>query len=272
TIFIGKIGIDNFGDQMIQHLSDEGINTEYMIRTNEEHSGVAFIMIDENGENMISVAPGANATLNHSEIEQYSDIIKNASSIGVQMEIPTKTIKKIYEIASKGNAVKILNPAPLKPLPKSLFNYLDIIIPNQVELVRLHSLLGFEGNEDIKNVTTENVISMSKDIANLGTKYIITTLGSKGCIVYDSQKDQALNVPSFKVDAIDTVGAGDCFNGVLASQLSKGKNIIESVKIANCAASIAVTRKGAQASMPYQNEIMERVKKYKKLYQTTLIE
>ena len=271
TTFIGKIGKDNFGNQMVRQLSTEGINTDHIIRTSDDHSGVAFILIDEKGENMISVAPGANATLNSNEIKRFKEIIKNASSIVVQMEIPMETIISIFKIAAEGTAIKILNPAPLKPIPKELFRNLDLIIPNEGELLRLHSLLGFNGERAQTDLTSKGIIQLSKDIAKLGTRYIITTLGSKGCVVYDNEDGRALSVPSFEVKAVDTVGAGDCFNGVLATQINKGKKIIEAVQTATCAASIAVTRKGAQASMPEQSEIMERVKKYKTLYHTTSI-
>jgi ribokinase len=228
-------------------------------------------MIDERGENMISVAPGANATLSSQEIEQYQNVIKSANSLVVQMEIPTETIMTIFKIAEKGNVVKILNPAPLKPLPKKLFSHLDVIIPNEGELSRLHSLLGFENQSYHSELTTDRIVEMSRDIADLGTRYIITTLGPEGCIVFDHKENKAHKIPSFEVEAVDTVGAGDCFNGVLAGQLYKEKDIIDAAITATCASSIAVTRKGAQASMPNRKEIMERVKKYKSLYQTTVL-
>ncbi|MFX1257597.1 MAG: ribokinase [Promethearchaeota archaeon] len=262
TIFIAKIGIDTFGDQMISQLTKEGIDTSHIIRDAKEASGVAFIMIDANGENMISVAPGANFHLNKSDIVLNSNIIRNAKSLVVQMEIPIETIEKIYNIASQGNVMKILNPAPLKPIPKKILKNVDIIIPNENELYRLHSLLEFE---EIKDEGMEKIFKASKDIADLGVNYVITTLGSKGCLIYDGEKEQAIEIPAFKVKALDTVGAGDCFNGVLASELSKGKNIVNAVKYAIAAASIAVTRKGAQESMPYLNEIEERFKEFNNL-------
>ena len=108
TIFIGKIGQDSFGDQMVSRLIDEGINTNHIIRDSQEPSGVAFILIDENGENMISVAPGANYNLKPEEIRSKTKIIRNANSIVVQMEIPIETIQEIFKIASEGNAIKIV--------------------------------------------------------------------------------------------------------------------------------------------------------------------
>jgi len=257
TIFIGKIGLDLFGDQMISRLRDEGINMNYVIRDPQEPSGVAFILIDENGENMISVAPGANFKLNPNEIRSITEIIKNANSMVVQMEIPMETIQDVFTIASKGNVIKILNPAPLKPIPQEILNKVDIIVPNEGELFCLHSLLGFK---DSTEEGKQKIIHTSKDIASLGIKYIITTLGSKGCIIFDGKENNFFEVPAPKVKTVDTVGAGDCFIGVLASMLSRGESILDAVKYATIAASIAVTRKGAQESMPFLNEIKNRLK------------
>jgi len=259
TIFIGKVGIDAFGDDMISQLSREGVNIKHVIRDSHESSGVAFIMIDETGENMISVAPGANFKLTPEEVQYNSDIIKNAKILIVQMEIPIETIEEIFKIAKQGEVVKILNPAPLKPISLSILSNIDIIIPNEGELLQLHSLLKLE--ELIGN-NKDKIIQASKNISGLGIKTIITTLGKKGCLIYDAEEDKITEVPAFKVQVIDTVGAGDCFNGVVASKLCQGDNIIISVKYATAAASIAITRQGAQASMPYLNEIEVRFKQY----------
>ncbi|NVM19744.1 MAG: ribokinase [Candidatus Lokiarchaeota archaeon] len=263
TKFIGKVGLDTFGNDMISQLSKEGVNIEHIIRDPHESSGVAFILIDETGENMISVAPGANFKLTPEEVQVNSDVIKNAKCLIVQMEIPIETIEEIYKIAAKGEVVKILNPAPLKPIGLSILSNIDIIIPNEGELLQLHSLLKFK--ESIGN-RKDKIIRASKEISSLGIKTIITTLGKKGCIIYVAEEDKIIEVPAFKVQAIDTVGAGDCFNGVVASKLCQGENIHTSVKYATAAASIAITRQGAQASMPYLNEIEDRFKHYINLH------
>jgi ribokinase len=258
TIFIGKIGTDPFGDQMVSRLTQEGIDMSNVIRDPEHSSGVAFILIDENGENMISVAPGANFHLNKSDIIKNSELIKNAKSLVVQMEIPIETIEEIYKIASEGDCIKILNPAPLKPIPITILKNIDIIIPNEGELYRLHSLLNFP---EIEIEGKNKIIQASKDIGEMGLKYVITTLGSKGCIIYNRNDNEVTEIPAIKVNAIDTVGAGDCFNGVLASKLCKDETVVNAVKYATAAASIAVTRKGAQDSIPYAEEIEKQFKK-----------
>ena len=263
TIFIGKVGVDAFGEEMLSQLRKEGVNIEHIIRDPHESSGVAFILIDETGENMISVAPGANFKLTPEEVQANSDFIKNAKCLVVQMEIPIETIEFIFKIAAQGEVIKILNPAPLKPIGLSILSNIDIIIPNEGELLQLHSLLKLE--ELIGN-NKEKIIQASKHISRLGIKTIITTLGKKGCIIYDAEEDISTEVPAFKVEAIDTVGAGDCFNGVVASKLCQGENILTSVKYATAAASIAITRQGAQASMPYLNEIEDRFKQYNANY------
>lgn len=265
VLFMGKIGQDEFGDEMISQLSKEGITIEFIIRDEHEHSGVAFIMIDENGENMISVAPGANATLSKEEIHKHAEIIKNASSLVVQMEIPIETIIEVFDIAKEGKATKILNPAPLKPFPPTVLKNIDIIVPNEGELFRLHSLLGFKAYQDnSERSLTERILKACNDLSIFGVEYIITTLGSKGSMLYDHPSKEMKKIPAFKVDAVDTVGAGDCFNGVLASYLANDSSITDAVKAATSAASIAVTRKGAQNSMPYEDEIKNRIKEYNK--------
>jgi len=252
TILIAKVGIDIYGDQMISELTKEGINMDYIIRDKTESSGIALILIDEKGENMISVAPGANAKLNPQDIRNYSEIIKNATSIVVQMEIPTDTIEEIFNIASQGLAIKILNPAPLKYLSPKILKNVDILIPNEGELYGLHSLLNL-GHLPLD--LSARLKKASRDIAEMGVKTVITTLGSEGSIVFHGDQDNFIHIPAIKVHAIDTVGAGDCFIGVFASRLNQGKNILNAVKYASVAASIAVTREGAQESMPYKEEI-----------------
>lgn len=263
TVFITKIGEDTFGNHIISKLRDEGLNIDYIIRDPDESSGIAFIVIDKNGENMISVAPGANAKLSSEDIRKNADLIKNANVLVVQMEIPINTINEIISIAIKGDVIKILNPAPLKPIPIEILKNFDIIVPNEGELTRLHSLLGFE---ELSTKGDNMIIQISRDITSLGVKKVITTLGSRGALIYQSENDELTKIPAFKVQAVDTVGAGDCFNGVLASKLNQGESLIEAAKYATAAASISVTRKGAQESMPYLHEIEERYKNFHKFF------
>jgi ribokinase len=258
TFFIGKVGEDPFGNQMLLNLKNEGINVDYVVKSPDNASGVAFILVDSTGNNMISVAPGANEKLMIHDIIKAKKIIQNASIILVQMEIPMETIKKTFDIASKKTTIKILNPAPLKPIPLDVLDQTDIITPNENELLGLHSLLGLS---EVKNATKEKYPQIAIDIHAIGVKTIITTLGERGCFIYEGKDDEGYYIPAFKVKAIDTVGAGDCFNGVLASRLAKGDKISKAARYANAAASIAVSRRGAQNSMPFETEIEKRYNK-----------
>ncbi|MBN1802930.1 MAG: ribokinase [Candidatus Lokiarchaeota archaeon] len=257
TFFLGKVGTDLFGDEILKRLEQAQIDVKHVARSQTEATGIAFILVDKFGENMISVAPGANATLSKEQVLKSADLIEKARVVMTQMEIPLETIENIYAIAEKGNTIKILNPAPLRNVSRDILKRVDIIIPNEGELFKLNALMDFS---DVNLGNIEHVVQASSNIASIGTKYIITTLGSKGSVLYEKRTGHALHIPALKANAIDTVGAGDCYNGVLASKLCEGKDVLTAVKYATAAASIAVTRKGAQESMPYQDEIKIKFK------------
>ncbi|MFX1284861.1 MAG: ribokinase [Promethearchaeota archaeon] len=254
TIFIGKLGHDAFGTQMLENLAHEGIDTTHVIIDPKNASGVAFILIDSNGQNMISVAPGANAKLTSSDLKKATDIIQNASVIVVQMEISTKVIREIFHITKK-NTIKILNPAPFKEISMEVLEQVNIITPNENELFQLYSSLGFQGKHEGKN---DILLEITNDLHNIGIQTMIVTLGDRGCFVSEKKSGNQYHVPAINVTAVDTVGAGDCFNGVLASRLCQGDTLKTATSYANVSASIAVTRTGAQSSMPFKEEITKR--------------
>jgi ribokinase len=260
TVFISKVGNDNFGNQMLEQLANEGINTTGVIIDPEAATGVAMILIDSTGQNMISVAPGANKKLGEGDLKGIIDIILNATVVILQMEIQMEVIQKIISITSEKRIISILNPAPFKEIPLEVLKKVDIITPNENELLKLHKSLGFKESNEISN---ENLPKMANDLHSRGIKNIVVTLGNKGCYVSDGNTGEQSQISAFDVDAIDAVGAGDCFNGVLASRLSKGDKLQIAAQYANVAASIAVTRSGAQSSMPSQDEIEE---KYLRIY------
>ncbi len=260
TVFIGKVGNDTFGAQMLEHLADEGINTTGTIIDPDVASGVAIILIDSNGQNMISVAPGANKKLVQEDLKNAVDIIENASVVILQMEIQLEVIREIFSIASEKKVISILNPAPFKEIPLEVLKTVDIITPNENELYKLHVSLGFKEQQDKFH---EKISNIANDLHSRGINTIIVTLGNKGCFVSERKTGEQYHVSAIEIAAIDAVGAGDCFNGVLASRLCKGDNLRTATRYANVAASIAVTRTGAQTSMPFWNEIEQ---KYAELY------
>ncbi|MHA2167901.1 MAG: ribokinase, partial [Candidatus Hodarchaeales archaeon] len=148
TVFVGKVGKDFFGSQMLEQLTNEGINTKSMMIDPEAASGVAMILIDSNGQNMISVAPGANKKLTEKDLENVISIIENATVVIIQMEIKVEVIQKIINISFEKNTISILNPAPFKEIPLEVLKQVDIITPNENELLKLYRSLGFkESNE-----------------------------------------------------------------------------------------------------------------------------
>jgi ribokinase len=260
TVFIGKVGKDTFGTQMLENLATEGINTSGVIIDPDVASGVAMILIDSQGQNMISVAPGANEKLVKEDLKDAKEIIEDATVVIVQMEIQMEVIREIFNITCEKRAISILNPAPFKEIPLEVLKKIDIITPNENELYQLHRSLGFKEQQEKHH---ENIPKVAKDLHSCGINSIIVTLGDKGCFVSDRKNGKQFHVSAIEVDAIDAVGAGDCFNGVLASRLCKGDNLKRATRYANVAASIAVTRTGAQSSMPSWNEIE---KKFIELY------
>lgn len=244
VVFIGKVGNDIFGENSIENIRKEGIDVSGISTDPEAASGVAQIIVDATGENSIVVAPGANHKLNRGDIDNAEDQIRLADIVLIQLEIPVDTILYAAKKASDFGKKVILNPAPATQLPDELFESLYMITPNENETELL---------TNIKVTDQTSAAEAAKSLKNRGVKNIIITMGSKGVYVYTDDLKQI--VPAFEVEAVDTTAAGDCFNGALAAGLGRGMDLIGSVRYANRAASIAVTRAGAQVSIPNRKEI-----------------
>lgn len=240
--FITKVGNDSYGDMMRSNLLREGMEADGVITDSDDSSGVAWICVDENGDNSIIVMPGANGSLTIEELKPYLDMVKEADYLLMQLEIPVEVVSYLAMFAH-GHGVKVvLNPAPARPLDDALLSRLYAIVPNEKEC-RL--LCGGQAGDEIEQNTA---ILYSKGVRN-----IIVTLGDKGSILYN--EDGVVEVPAVKVDAVDTVAAGDTYCGALCVALSEGKAFPEAMAFATKASAIAVTRHGAQPSVPYRREI-----------------
>jgi ribokinase len=242
--FIARVGCDVLGKNGIQRLADEGIDTRYIIYDPEVPTGIAFIVVDERGENSIVVASGANARLSPDDIKAAQDEISSAAVLLVQLESPIETIRKAIEIAHKKGAIVILNPAPVQPLEHNLLKEIDIITPNKVEAEMITG---------IKVTDEESLHAIVKKFFEYGIKNVLITLGSKG--IFAGYSNTMELIPAYKVCSIDSTGAGDVFSGSLAAFLSEGMSIEKAVKMANVSASLSVTRLGAQNSAPHRSEI-----------------
>jgi ribokinase len=242
--FITKRGNDLFGNQTLGLLMREGIDTQYIIKDNELPSGVALITVDSSGENSIVVAPGSNGNLLSEDIP--SSIFENGKYeiLLLQLEIPIPTVEFCAVSASEHNIKVILNPAPACPLPEKLLTHTWLITPNETEA---------EALTGIKITDIPSTDAAASKLQQMGVKNVIITLGETGAYI-KSDEFTGL-VAGIKVTPVDTTAAGDVFNGAIAVGISEGKGLKEAAAFANKAASIAVTRMGAQASAPFRNEI-----------------
>ncbi|MFC4213062.1 ribokinase [Pedobacter lithocola] len=244
--FICKTGNDIFGKQSVQLFEEEGINTSYLLSDPKNPSGVALITVDDDAENCIVVASGANATLSPNDLQKTQEVIGNAGIVLMQLEIPLETVEYVAEKAINAGAKVILNPAPACKLPDSLLKKLFIITPNQTEAEML---------TEIKVIDIDTAKQAAKIIQAKGVENVIITLGQNGALVLT--EDVFTHVKAHKVNAVDTTAAGDVFNGALTVALAENLDLIAATEFACKAAAIAVTRLGAQSSAPYRNEISQ---------------
>jgi ribokinase len=242
--FVTKTGNDMFGAEATQLFNKEHIDTRYIIKDDKNPSGVALINVDENGENCIVVASGSNGSLSANDIN--GEVFNTAAPdlFLMQLEIPVSTVEFAAQKAvSRGNRV-ILNPAPAIQLSDDLLGCLYLITPNETEA------------ELLTGIRVHDAASAKKAASKLldkGVKNVIITMGASGAYLLSGAISKMISV--LPVKAIDTTAAGDVFNGALAVAVSEGQDLEDSVIFANKAASISVTRMGAQASAPYRSEV-----------------
>jgi ribokinase len=242
--FIACVGRDLFGDKALEGLSRDGIDISCVVRHETAPSGVALIIVNDDGENSIAVAPGANGNLLPSDLERFRSVIESASILVIQLEIPLESVKAAVEIASRNGVTVILNPAPAAPVPPEILRRVDFLTPNEHET---RVLTGIEVGDE------STARSAAATLADQGVKTVIITMGSRGAYVAGGVHEEL--VPGFSVRAVDTTGAGDVFNGSLAVALAEGSPLRDAVRFANAAAALSVTRLGAQPSIPVRKEI-----------------
>ncbi len=251
VVLISKVGDDAFGKVSIANFEKENINTAFISVDKKEPSGVAFIVVDDKGENIIVVAPGANGKLSSDDILSAKEEIRQCSAVLFQLEIPLETVEASMKLAKQHGKTVVLNPAPATALSDELLSYVDIIVPNQSEAFLLTGIA-------VNNKETAAVAADALHRKKIGT--VIITMGELGAYVSSSSYQDI--VAGFKAGkVIDTVAAGDTFCGALTIALAEGKKIEEAVKFANAAAALSVTKQGAQASVPYRNEVDEFMRK-----------
>ena len=242
--FIAKVGADIFGQEAIKGFQSHKINTDHTMVDKKSPSGVALIMVDEHGENCISVALGANASMQKTDIDNAKEVIEQASFVLIQLEIPIDVVEHTVALAHQKGVRVVLNPAPAQSLSDNLLSSLYIITPNETEAELLTG---------IKVESEKTARKAAKALKAKGVDIVIITLGSKGAYVLSEKEDKIIPCP--KVKAVDTTAAGDTFNGALVVGLSEGMVLVDAIELAHKAAAYSVTKMGAQVSAPYRKYI-----------------
>jgi len=241
--FICKVGRDIFGENALAGYRKEGMDISHVLYSNEA-SGVALILVDGTGENVISVAPGANGDITVEDIDSVADVIRGADYLILQLEVTIAAVLRAAQIAHEAGVYVILNPAPACKLPEEIFKYISLITPNQTESAIMSGV-------DVKDEESRNVAI--KAFNDMGVKDVVVTLGSKGSLVC-TEGTQTF-VPALKVKAVDATAAGDTFCGGLCVALSQGKTLVEAAEFATKASALTVQKMGAQDAIPYLSDI-----------------
>ncbi len=243
---VTKLGRDPLGEMTFKNYRDLGIDTTYILFDEERFSGVAPILVDDHGRNMIVIVPGANDGLSPEDARRAKEAILAADVVVCQLEVPIETTIEAFRIAKEGEVRTILNPAPGRLLPGELLALSDITSPNETETEIITGL---------PVETLEEAEAAAKKLREMGTRVAIITLGEKGALLVD--EEGTTHVPAVETRAVDTTGAGDAFIGSLAYFLAQGRTLRDAIKRANAVAAISVTKVGTQVSFPSREEVKD---------------
>ncbi|WP_413676063.1 ribokinase [Pantoea dispersa] len=242
--FIACVGADDIGERIRQQLQQDQIDTAAVETVAQEATGVAMIFVNGEGENNIGIYSGANAALTPACVERHQQVIRSADALLMQLESPLDSVLAAARIARASHTQVILNPAPATQLSDELLALIDIITPNETEA---EILTGIAVNDD------DDAARAAQALHAKGIDTVLITLGRRG--VWLSEQGQGQRIPGFSVQAVDTIAAGDTFNGAFITARLEGVAMQDAVRFAHAAAAIAVTRPGAQPSVPWRTEI-----------------
>ena len=249
--FISCVGADSFGEAAIKQLRQNNINAEYVKIDKQEHTGAAYIIVNNAGENCIVVVSGANARLSPKDVEAAKGAIAAADVLLLQLESPLETVEAAVRIAAANGVSVILNPAPAQPLNSEWLKLVSIITPNEIEA---EMLTGFKSDSELQ------LREAARRLISAGIGVMVVTRGKDG--VFVATRDRQFAMPAFKIAAIDTTGAGDVFNGALAAGYRGTDSLEQVVKFALAAAALSVTKLGAQTSAPALGDIHKFMNEY----------
>jgi len=241
---VGRLGDDLFGNQFLDKFLDEKINTDFVIQDINNGTGVGMPLIDASGDNSIVIIPRANMALSVEDINQGYEAIANSDILLLQLEVPIEASQRAAEIAKENSTIVILNPAPAREIPDTLLDLVDILTPNESETEILSGISATTGKE---------AKEAARILMDKGVETVILTLGSRGSLLLTATVESFF--PANQVDVVDTTAAGDAFCGALAASLANGSTIEEAVKTGNAAGALAVTKLGAEPSLPKKADL-----------------
>ena len=247
---IGRVGTDNFGDELLKNLSAEGVDSQFVVKDTEMGTGVAMITVDANGDNTIVAVPKANMSLKPDNIDQAESAIAVADILLLQLEVSLLAVQRAAEIAKANGVPVLLNPAPARRIPMELMSLVDILVPNETET---EFLTGFRLTD------MESIKSAAKHLMEESVPTVVLTLGDQGALLATAEDIQL--VPSYSVKAVDATAAGDAFCGTLAVSIARGDSWESAVNFANAAGALAVTKLGAAPSIPTREQVIELIER-----------
>lgn len=242
--FVAKLGRDPNGEEIYRHLTASGLPPDGLLRDDTVPSGIALIIVDQEGRNLIAVAPGSNRRLSVEDIQSAVPFIAWGKVLLIQLEVPVEAVAEALKLAKAHGLLTILNPAPARLLPSELLVMADFLVPNEGEVA---TLAGMEVRDP------KGTAFAGRRLLDSGCKAVLITLGEAGALLIQEGRERYF--PAFPVQAIDTTAAGDAFCGALACSLGEGRTLEEAVVFANAAGALAVMKRGAQDSLPMRNQI-----------------
>ncbi|GIM45141.1 ribokinase [Collibacillus ludicampi] len=249
TYMVGRLGKDLFTSPILDNLRSEGVVTDFIKVDENSATGIAHISVDAQGDNSIIMVPLANANVNQQDVDEVEELISRSTLLMMQLEIPVETVFYATKVAKRYGIPVILNPAPAQPLPDEMYSYIDYLTPNETETEILTG---------IKLTDIESAKFAAKELLNRGVKNVVITLGENGCLLADGEDYH--HITARKVEVVDTTAAGDAFNGGMAVGLAKGMSLKEAVQYGGIVGTLAVTKFGAQSSLPSLQEVNEFIK------------
>ena len=249
TSFVCRIGDDQYGQNALKMYGKFGISTDYVFMDQTIHSGISVILIDNAGNNMISVVPGANYRLSKTDIDSASLLFRSSVMVGFQLENKLDTVLYGIRVAKETGAQVILDPAPALVLPDDIFPLLDYIKPNETEAT---TITGIPVND------VDSAVRAGKWLVEHGVKTAIVTLGEAGAVAVDEKG--ACHYPAPKVNCVDATGAGDIFSGAFMCALSQGESFADAIVFANHAAALACTKLGVIEAIPSRDDVLSFMK------------